>query len=186
MIYFLQDSATLNIKIGFTSGDADARKAALQTGNPSPLVLLGTAEGEAFAESALHRRFAAFRVAGEWFLPAPPLIEAIVKFVAAAQLRAVTEFLRTVNVFGFAGDPNGVFHEAIHKGLNVNAVEAAAELLQLDLMAFYDAEAGVTRWIPRSTHIHGLLVSEAHDADEHLASVRSGEFMEQCLEEGLL
>lgn len=74
VIYFIQDSATLYIKIGFTASEPEARKAALQTGNPSPLVLLAVMDGDKETESRLHRRFAAQRVAGEWFRPAPDLL----------------------------------------------------------------------------------------------------------------
>ncbi len=74
MIYFIQDSATLNIKIGYTSTSAGERMRQLQTGNPSQLVLLGVIEGEQTDERNLHVRFADFRVAGEWFKPHPDLL----------------------------------------------------------------------------------------------------------------
>lgn len=77
MIYFLQDSATLHIKIGYTANDPLARLADLQTGNPSPLILLAAVEGALADEAALHREFAAARVAGEWFNPTPALLRHI-------------------------------------------------------------------------------------------------------------
>ncbi|GGS96348.1 GIY-YIG nuclease family protein [Streptomyces violaceus] len=53
------------VKIGYTSGDPKARLARLQTGQPAQMSLLWSTEG--FYESALHKRFAAHRVRGEWF-----------------------------------------------------------------------------------------------------------------------
>ncbi len=73
MIYFIQDSGTLLIKIGFTDGYPANRLLALQTGNPSGLVLLKTTEGAKSDEAELHRRFADARERGEWFRPTPEL-----------------------------------------------------------------------------------------------------------------
>lgn len=82
MIYFIQDSASHNIKIGFTSAeDADGRRAALQTGNSAELVLLRTIPGgKRITEATLHRRFAKDRVAGEWFRPSPDLLRFIIEW----------------------------------------------------------------------------------------------------------
>jgi hypothetical protein len=80
MLYFMQDSTTLHVKIGHTSGDdALVRRKALQTGNPSELVVLGTMPGEQSDETWLHRRFAHVRVAGEWFRPVPLLLRLIIR-----------------------------------------------------------------------------------------------------------
>jgi len=74
MIYFIQDQTTLLIKIGFTDGDPLNRLAALQTGNPSGLVLLHTLPGGKTAEADLHARFASARERGEWFRPVPDML----------------------------------------------------------------------------------------------------------------
>jgi hypothetical protein len=79
MIYFAQDESTLHVKIGFHGGeDALERIKSLQTGNPSPLVLLGTMPGDRDTERRLHRDFAAARVAGEWFRPVAGLLALII------------------------------------------------------------------------------------------------------------
>lgn len=74
MIYFIQDAGTLNVKIGFALNSVDGRRATLQTGNSSPLVVLATMPGDLSAEKELHRRFAEHRVAGEWFRPHPDIL----------------------------------------------------------------------------------------------------------------
>lgn len=74
MIYFIQDSSTLFIKIGRTDGDPENRLKALQTGNPSGLVLLLEIEDEPDLETYLHKVFASYRERGEWFRPGPRLI----------------------------------------------------------------------------------------------------------------
>lgn len=75
-VYFIQDSNTCHIKIGYTSGDPAERMAALQTGNPGKLVLLCHFEpADQAYENTLHRRFAADRVQGEWFRPSAALIQ---------------------------------------------------------------------------------------------------------------
>lgn len=78
-IYFIQDSHTLNVKIGFTEGRPEDRLAALQTGNPSKLILIADFPGDRADEQRLHVRFAAHRVSGEWFKPAPDLFCFVVK-----------------------------------------------------------------------------------------------------------
>lgn len=54
------------IKIGVSS-DAQSRLKALQTGNPTPLELLATAEGSIKHERELHRLMDVDRAEGEWF-----------------------------------------------------------------------------------------------------------------------
>lgn len=74
MIYFIQDSGSLLIKIGFTQGESSKRLKELQTGNSSQLVLLTTMRGDKETESHLHDLFASARERGEWFRPVPELI----------------------------------------------------------------------------------------------------------------
>jgi hypothetical protein len=73
MIYFMWDSGSNAIKIGFAT-DADERLRNLQVANPNPLFLLGTTDGDIERERSLHRRFAGLRIAGEWFRADPSLM----------------------------------------------------------------------------------------------------------------
>lgn len=54
-------------KIGHTTGDAEHRLSALQTGNPFRVELIGTIPGTVSQERNLHGRFAHKRERGEWF-----------------------------------------------------------------------------------------------------------------------
>lgn len=65
-VYVIQAHAESPIKIGLAT-DVRHRMGELQTGNPYPLRLLYVFCGSFEAEQALHRRFAAFRMCGEWF-----------------------------------------------------------------------------------------------------------------------
>ncbi len=81
MVYFIQDSRTFAIKIGFTEQDEpDDRIAALQTGNPSELKVLCTIDmvGRDY-EAILHEQFAPYRIAGEWFHPDPEIIRLMIQ-----------------------------------------------------------------------------------------------------------
>jgi hypothetical protein len=74
VIYFIQDSRTLEIKIGYTGADVMVRLNALQTGNASKLEVIACVPGELTDEARLHVKFAAARVGGEWFRPSPDLL----------------------------------------------------------------------------------------------------------------
>ena len=71
MIYFIQDTVSRAIKIGYTRDrkSFDSRLVTLQTANPNPLSMLGIIEGNRHDEALLHKKFEPFRLVGEWFLP---------------------------------------------------------------------------------------------------------------------
>ena len=79
MIYFIQDSGTLFIKIGFTEGTAADRLKQLQTGCPGGLHVIHAREGTQAQERELHQKFIAARERGEWFRPVPELLAAVVQ-----------------------------------------------------------------------------------------------------------
>jgi hypothetical protein len=66
-VYFIRDTKTLAIKIGFCLKNPEKRLAALQTGNCNDLRLLGSVSGSLFHEKLLHAQFSQFHVQGEWF-----------------------------------------------------------------------------------------------------------------------
>jgi hypothetical protein len=74
-VYFIQAGYDGPIKIG-TAKNVEARKAELQTGNPRKLHVLGKRAGGRDVERELHDRFRAYRIRGEWFHPAPPVVQA--------------------------------------------------------------------------------------------------------------
>ena len=75
MIYFIKDTVTLAVKIGY-SKDPEKRLAHLQTATPNQLVLLGAIQGGLEHEAAYHQQFAKHRLQGEWFR-GPVLPEAL-------------------------------------------------------------------------------------------------------------
>jgi hypothetical protein len=66
-VYFIEAISTGLVKIGWTS-DLEQRLYALRKGSPVELRLVKCIPGDRSLESALHRRFRAHRVRGEWFL----------------------------------------------------------------------------------------------------------------------
>lgn len=70
-IYFIRDEAGY-IKIGYAT-NVSYRMNALQTASRQKLTLLARVPGSTLDEKALHRRFRAARVRGEWFRPTPEL-----------------------------------------------------------------------------------------------------------------
>jgi len=76
-VYFLQSDQGGPVKIGWAR-DVEARREALQTAHPYPLVILGKLTGGPKLEKELHARFAALRCPnGEWFEPTDELLALI-------------------------------------------------------------------------------------------------------------
>lgn len=73
-IYFVKARQDGPIKIGWTV-DPQKRLAQLQTGSHVRLFILGTIEGSSAGESTLQKRWAQYRIRGEWFEPVPEIIE---------------------------------------------------------------------------------------------------------------
>jgi hypothetical protein len=82
MVYFVCDVVTQEIKIGHSRTPAK-RVAELQTGNAHRLDLLGAIPGTEDDESALHNRFAAHRLQGEWF--SRDILEAVMEIISSTR-----------------------------------------------------------------------------------------------------
>ncbi len=78
-VYFIRAGNEGAIKIGRAT-DPRKRLAALQTASPAPLLLLAVIENG--DERAFHTQFAAHRLNGEWFHPAPELLALAAEHVA--------------------------------------------------------------------------------------------------------
>jgi len=65
-VYFVADRTQGAVKIGY-SASPQARLSNLQTSTPSKLELLVAIEGDLQTERQLHKRFANYRLTGEWF-----------------------------------------------------------------------------------------------------------------------
>ena len=76
-VYFAQSETGGPIKIGWTT-HPEVRLARLQVGNPERLVLIALIlVRERAIEPALHKKFAAHRIRGEWFHPHPDVLEVV-------------------------------------------------------------------------------------------------------------
>lgn len=71
LVYLIEDSGRKNVyKIGYTKSEsAEKRLKTLNCGNPSKLILRSVyyTDTPSKLEARLHRRFADFRLEGEWF-----------------------------------------------------------------------------------------------------------------------
>ncbi|WP_422923092.1 GIY-YIG nuclease family protein [Singulisphaera sp. PoT] len=83
-VYFIRDRVARAIKIG-TARDPRKRLAALQTGNPNPLKLMGTIPGGEHEEAQLHARFSAHRGLGEWFEADANFVSEVVRLIEDAR-----------------------------------------------------------------------------------------------------
>lgn len=78
MIYFITDGQ--NIKVG-TARDLKNRLSQMKAGNPRPLSVLATCEGDHSLEQALHRVLSSSRVDGslEWYSPSISILRLIAR-----------------------------------------------------------------------------------------------------------
>ena len=68
-VYVLHDATRGLVKIGYTAGSGEARRNAIAHASGLPeLALIAEVDGTLADERALHERFAASRIHGEWFL----------------------------------------------------------------------------------------------------------------------
>jgi hypothetical protein len=112
MIYFVKDTVTQAVKIGY-SKNPKKRLAGLQTATPNALVLLGTIHGSLDSETAFHDKFAGYKLQGEWFRGdiLPEVLAIIAREAAAPRPAAMNvlvwadaDFNRRVE-FLYCGDP---------------------------------------------------------------------------------
>jgi hypothetical protein len=78
-VYFVSGGGF--VKIG-VSDSPSSRLLGIQTGNPWPLEIVGMIVGGTGVETALHKRFANYRVSGEWFHLAAEVRQFIADFAA--------------------------------------------------------------------------------------------------------
>lgn len=88
IIYVIKNTITRNVKIGFTQNSPEKRLRALQTGNDSPLTVVGAVFGSLLDEQDLHELFSTHRTCGEWFTPCDPMLPFLQS--AAQDLNTVT------------------------------------------------------------------------------------------------
>jgi hypothetical protein len=67
IVYFIQDTSILAVKIGFCLKNPGKRMGELQVGNANLLRLIGHVPGLESHEKILHSRFSQFLLQGEWF-----------------------------------------------------------------------------------------------------------------------
>jgi hypothetical protein len=95
MIYFLKDTVTQEIKIGYSKKSPKQRLRDCQTGNAHKLILLGTVTGRREDEDCFHGRFAQHRLEGEWFKG--DIIEEVLEILSAHQQNRLTIKRRTMS-----------------------------------------------------------------------------------------
>lgn len=73
-VYFVQAGNGGPIKIGIAR-DPAKRMSDLQVANANKLTLLGSIPGDLYDEQSLHQTFQPYRLNGEWFQPAPQVVD---------------------------------------------------------------------------------------------------------------
>ena len=85
-VYFIQNTTTRSIKIGWTD-NLPRRLKALQTSCEHELILLCSVSGGRELERSVHRRLASHHIRGEWFRNAPEVVQVVSEMVAGELAR---------------------------------------------------------------------------------------------------
>ena len=125
-LYFIQQGESGPVKIGIT-GNVESRKSSLQSASPHPLntLLVIPHKNRHLAEKSeqfIHYLFSQLNMSGEWFIPAPHLIEKI-EYVKNFSHGEMVERFQTnyFQVWNQISDPINAIHEAIatlHQQIN--------------------------------------------------------------------
>jgi len=83
LVYFIREMPHGGIKIG-TCNSVNKRLLVMQTGNSRELKVVATMKGGFKKEKQLHKHFKYCRIRGEWFSPAPELIDLIDRLARAS------------------------------------------------------------------------------------------------------
>ena len=82
VVYFVRYGHDGPIKIGYSATPRVRLAEICSIQMPEPLIPMGAMPGSQADEVSLHRKFAALRLRGEWFRPAPELLEYIAQVTA--------------------------------------------------------------------------------------------------------
>jgi hypothetical protein len=74
-VYFIRESARGYVKIGYAA-NVQSRLKGLQTASPAPLEIMAVIKCSRETETDLHIFYDQYREIGEWFRPAPAILEA--------------------------------------------------------------------------------------------------------------
>ncbi len=134
MIYFIQNTVSKAIKIGY-SKNPERRHKSLQTATPDPLVILGKIHGGLEHENAYHKQFAKYALTGEWFKG--EIFSEVVRVIAKYPMDKPAP----TNVFVF-GDRHFRYKGEVERALdelhakNPIAWVVTADVLELDRWAW--------------------------------------------------
>jgi hypothetical protein len=118
LVYFISANETRHpIKIGKTTGRAlAARLTSLQVGTPKRLFIMHLAEAPPETEKLLHREFGRYRVRGEWFEWARPLVD----HIEALEIASGGRWRRKYGVESWAFSPSVFGHTDGPRRRNLN------------------------------------------------------------------
>lgn len=134
VVYFIQGIGGGPIKIGYTT-DTRGRYSSLQIGNPERLMLLCEFSAVPRDESKLHARFAGHHVRGEWFAPAPEILEFVRQNAIGFERRTITSDLTHRVCTPTVVEERAALSEAI------NAIKGAELARQLGI-----SRAAIAQW----------------------------------------
>ena len=121
MIYFIQSQSDKRIKIG-KADDPTTRLRQLRTGSSSkePYIILAVLPGGSKRESDLKNQFKEFRSHGEWFEPAPEILDFIDKEVYS---KGALKFCRVCGMLHLAAPEESDIkeHSRLHKAIRQGA-----------------------------------------------------------------
>ena len=132
MIYFIQQGKAGPIKIGYTKNDINKRMDQLQTGCAYKLTLLGIIDGDKEQEYLIQKFFHGHRMYGEWFAPAPAILDYIFSLILGKPINTVDGYQAGLGLETILDNQERVLIlAALEQSGQIKT--AAAKLLQISL-----------------------------------------------------
>lgn len=132
MIYFILDTGTRNIKIGYSREEPKKRLQSCQTGNPNKLYLIGYIDGDTKKETLLHNKFNNFKTNSggtEWFSLS---VKEIINLIQEEDGHYDAEWLCYINENWFLADKNSIISK--NSKLNSKCINLETQITHLNDM----------------------------------------------------
>lgn len=159
MIYAIRFESNGPVKIGYTS-DFRRRLSQYQVGSPAAIQTVALFDGDRTVEAAIHERLSAHRLRGEWFSPAPEVLDHLAAQTPVTPTRKNRGAPKTMGLSDGEARHRAAFAKALRARIGnppAETIEALAETLEVtgETIGNWLAERSTPNWL-HVAHLHHI------------------------------